>query len=400
MRFITATSIFLLCAFFVIPPVFADQFSVENIAVDVEGENTIAARDKALVKARRDAYNILTSRLLKAEERNRVSGADDSTIATLVDNFEINREKLSQKRYLANISIHFNPQAVRGYMGRYTNMAVTDTYTQANQLPAQSNQQPYNTTQIGQVGNTLLLPWYGEGTNVTLWRDTNPWKQAWSTYLRSSPAQNLKLVLPIGDVTDMQFFNPQKPLNYDQGGLDRLLQRYNADTAIIAMADPLPNGMTRVSLYQSTTMMPRFIDRFVVPAPNSDSNANSLYPAIYKTIDSVETADLAPTNTQGSDIALNDTSSFAIDNTAYTPIEAEIRLSSLQQWIGIKQSLNMVNGVNNIEVRSLSANRAVIAFEYSGNNDALRRALRQRGLALSNNPNQYNGASPYVITQG
>ena len=400
MRFITATSIFLLCTLFAIPPVFADQFSVENIAVDVEGENTIAARDKALVKARRDAYNILTSRLLKAEERNRVSGADDSTIATLVDNFEINREKLSQKRYLANISIHFNPQAVRGYMGRYTNMAVTDNYTQANQLPTQPNPQQYNPTEIGQVGNTLLLPWYGEGTNVTLWRDTNPWKQAWSTYLRSSPAQNLKLVLPIGDVTDMQFFNPQKPLNYDQGSLDRLLQRYNADTAIIAMADPLPNGMTRVSLYQSTTMMPRFIDRFVVPAPNSDKNANSLYPAIYKTIDSVETADLAPTNTQGSDIALNDTSSFAVDNTAYTPIEAEIRLSSLQQWIGIKQSLNMVNGVNNIEVRSLSANRAVIAFEYSGNNDALRRALRQRGLALSNNPNQYNGASPYLITQG
>ncbi|PCI00463.1 MAG: hypothetical protein COB76_03505, partial [Alphaproteobacteria bacterium] len=65
----------------------------------------------------------------------------------------------------------------------------------------------------------------------------------------------------------------------------------------------------------------------------------------------------------------------------------------------IKQSLSLVSGVNNVQVKSLSPGRAVIAFRYAGTPEALRRDLSRRGLSLYANPTQMSGASPYIIVR-
>ena len=75
-----------------------NAYEVSNIAVDVEGKNAIDARNQALIKARHDAFNILTSRLLSKEEAATLPTIDDLTIANMVNDFEINREKLSKNR--------------------------------------------------------------------------------------------------------------------------------------------------------------------------------------------------------------------------------------------------------------------------------------------------------------
>ena len=369
----------------------ANEFEIQNIAVDVQGKNAIDARESALSKARRNAFNILTNRLLSSDERKNLPATDDSTIATMVSHFEINREKLSKNRYLANISINFNPRAVRGYLGQY---AYIESTTVTNTPAIHS----LDTNHQAKHEKRLVLPWYGQDSNVTLWRDSNPWKQAWNQWLNTNQGANSDLIVPIGDITDMQYFNPEKPLNFDQAGLDRLLQRYKANEAIIAMADPLPNGMIRVSLYQSTNMMPRFIERIVVPSANL-GGANQFLPAIYKSVDSIQSVDKAPYNPTDAQVAIDDTSSFARDNTIHSPYEAEIRLVNIQQWVGIKQSLGMISGLSDIQVKSLSTGRAVVAFRYTGDADALRRDLMAQGLSLHTNPQHMSGASPYIISR-
>lgn len=390
---------FLCFQILLISSVFASDFSVNNVTVDVKAENSIEARNTAMIKARRNAYDILLSRLLDVNERTRFNNADDSIISSLVDNFEINREKLSQKRYLANISINFNPQAVQAYLGRTQNMpSYNDDSGSYTILNGQAPKAVLNETSLTHSKTILLLPWYGQGNDVTLWRESNLWKNAWDSYLSSTPSTQNFITLPIGDITDIQSFNPKKPLSFDKAGLNRLLKRYNADFALIAMADTLSNNMTRVSVYQSTNMTPRFIDRFVTKMTESES-FNSLYPAIYKTLDTIKkTSFQTAPSLNDTNIAINETPSFAVDNTVSTPIEAEIRLNSLQQWIGIKQSLNLVDGISNMNIKSLSANRAVISFRFSGNDNDLRQALKLRGLNFYNNPDRINGASPYVIT--
>ena len=97
----------------------AVDYTVSNLAVDVEGENAIDAREKALVQARANAFNILKKRLASEGMTGTIPTPDDGAIASMVNSFEINREKLSKNRYLASVNVSFNSRAVQGYTGRY-----------------------------------------------------------------------------------------------------------------------------------------------------------------------------------------------------------------------------------------------------------------------------------------
>ncbi len=120
------TAVFLLCM--TVMPSYANDFTVKNIRVDVEAESAIDARNKALDQARRNAFNVMTDRMLSSEQKKTLPPASDSTIATMVDSFEINREKLSKNRYLASVNVAFNNNAMQAYFGRYSNVALTDDY--------------------------------------------------------------------------------------------------------------------------------------------------------------------------------------------------------------------------------------------------------------------------------
>jgi len=109
--------IYVLIALIVMIPAMsmASDYKISNVRVDVEADTAIAAREQAMTKARKNAFNTLMRRLGYTEDVT----ADDRTIATLVDSFEINREKLSNNRYLASVNIMFNEQAVRSYLPLY-----------------------------------------------------------------------------------------------------------------------------------------------------------------------------------------------------------------------------------------------------------------------------------------
>lgn len=117
----------------------ASDYVVKNIKVDVEAESAIDARGKALNTARRNAFNIVTERLLGGSDKTSMPHANDNMIASMVDSFEINREKLSKNRYLASVNVTFNERAVQAYMGRHTNIALPDQPYQETPVNVPSN---------------------------------------------------------------------------------------------------------------------------------------------------------------------------------------------------------------------------------------------------------------------
>lgn len=394
-------------------------YAVKNIAVDVEGENAIDAREKALTKARRDAFDILSGRLLSATEKSGMGHVDDNTINSMVNDFEINREKFSRNRYLANVDVRFNERAVRSYLGRFTYSALPDTTYRPQQpvtQPYQDNSfhavdsyyardayapRPQETVTDNAVQVGLILPWYKQNGHPMLWHDTNPWMDAWKQWTQTDQAREMRLITPIGDITDMQIFNPEKPLNYDQSALVRLLDRYNADYAVIALADPLPNGMLDIGLYQSTTSVPRFIDKIIAPA-TVNSGVAAFFPAIWQSAKRIAEAPRSMTASYGDEnrtatVRGADIPSFSRDNTVLVPFEAEISLNNIRQWVGIRQSLSQLPGMQDMQVRSLSAGRAVIGFRYAGDIEALNLALRHRGMNIYRNPVLTPGKVPYII---
>lgn len=106
----------------------ANSYQINDVRVDIESEKATQARDEAMIKARRNAFNVLMQRL----NVDIGSEANDRTIATLVDSFEINREKTSNNRYLASVNVKFNERAVQSYLAQNTNMAIADDYYQGD----------------------------------------------------------------------------------------------------------------------------------------------------------------------------------------------------------------------------------------------------------------------------
>lgn len=141
----------------------AQSYTVKNVAVDVEGKTAIDARDKALNQARRNAFNIVMERLSLAEGDQYDEQASDHVIASMVNNFEINREKLSKNRYLASINVTFNERAIDAYVGRNKGMnLVNNSYLTADSYEpsVRSNTMYYN-------HHTNTTEEYGRGENYT-----------------------------------------------------------------------------------------------------------------------------------------------------------------------------------------------------------------------------------------
>lgn len=115
------------------------DYTVRNLAVDVEGESAIDAREKALNQARSNAFNVLKKRI--SSQDNTIPTPDAATISAMVNSFEINREKLAKNRYLASVNVSFNEREVQNYIGRYSNTAMPD-YALGQQPFGQTPSQP------------------------------------------------------------------------------------------------------------------------------------------------------------------------------------------------------------------------------------------------------------------
>lgn len=122
MRFFILLTVIAITAFSTVT--YAVDYTVRNLAVDVEGENAIDAREKALSQARSNAFNVLKKRI--SAEDSTIPTPDAATISAMVNSFEINREKLAKNRYLASVNVTFNEREVQSYIGRYSNTAVPD----------------------------------------------------------------------------------------------------------------------------------------------------------------------------------------------------------------------------------------------------------------------------------
>ena len=119
------------------------SYVVQNIAVDAQADNAISAREKAFSSARKNGFEIVIKRLGAVD----VVAPSDDVIATMVNSFDINREKTSKNRYLASVNVTFNERAVQAYLGKSYALQspVLNDYTMSRSvvqaMPTQSNPQ-------------------------------------------------------------------------------------------------------------------------------------------------------------------------------------------------------------------------------------------------------------------
>ncbi len=322
----------------------SDLFTIENITVDVSDENAIKARQKAFEEAQSQAFEELATRILTESERAGFVAPDVSMISRMIQDFEVSDEKLASKRYVGTYKIRFKDRDIKRYFAK-SGSEVTDIAG----------------------GRTLILPFEQSNGQSLLWSPQNQWMQAWNR------AEGLNgvvpIVVPIGDLSDVQDIRDDEALIYNPRKLAEMLRRYDAKEAVVAIAQEQPDGSINIELYRTDRNRPEFVHQITQAAINGQGE-QMLYTLAAAKVKAALSEDwkrkvaVKPAD-RGAGI-----------------LHARVQFGSLSEWTQIQRGLQRISAINDVSVKAVSPREAYIELRYDGQMERLQLALQQAGLTL------------------
>ena len=331
----------------------ADLYTVRSVRVDATAETAPQARDRAIAEGRRAAFRRLVERLAPASQARSIAEPTDAELQRMVLGFEVANERSSAVRWIADLTVAFDPAAVRSRL-----RSAGIPYAETRSLPV------------------LVIPLYETGGETVLWKEPNPWRTAW--YDLPPQGGLVPFVVPYGDVADIRDLSPDQAVAGDLKALTSIAERYGARDAVVARARSRAGGAVELSVQR---LGPSGIDRTLVEtvagAEDLDESKR-LAPAVLRTVAMVEEA-------------------WKQDNLIRpgfeTRVTATVPIDSLKRWLTVREALDGLSIVARYQVVTLMRREALIDVWVNGDAEQFRVALAQRDLEL------LPGAGDYVLKQ-
>ncbi len=323
-----------------------DVFTVRGVGVDVTAESALLARTEARRTGQRAAHQRMITRLTLRAHHERLPELGDEEVAALVESFEVDNEKTSTVRYIAEMTFKFKANEVR--------LLLRDLGV------------PFAETRSKPV---LVLPIFETGGEVTLWEDTTPWLAAWSRYQAADGLVPLRV--PLGDLTDISTIGADQALTGNRELLDKVAARYGADDTFVVFAR-LPESFVpgvelavTTSRYGAAGLDQTIVD--TVQARPDDTFEGFLFRAVSTVITRVEER-------------WKRDNLIAFDRRQTLALKAFFE--DLDQWLSIQRGLGGIALVGTIEIVYLTRKEAGLELSYFGDPEQLTLALEQADLVL------------------
>ena len=354
------------------------SYVVENVRIDVTADNAVEAREQAFEVAQVKAYEKLAARFLDADELKEFSTPSLSKISNLVQDFEVTNEKLSAVRYSGTYKISFRPHSLG-----------------AKKTPA--IQAERNLTPTVAKSKTLVFPVIQKDGNDFIWAD-GPYRKAWLNIAQKNP----NILIPIGDAQDRSAIRDHEALSYNYTQLERLINRYEADQAFMALSNPqsTQNGApaVQVQLYEAKSSGPMFVRQMMVPIYSGE-----MPDALFARVANQTKMALEPLMAKASKPTQSATP--LKQNRPLTGPEntmtAQLNFVTMRDWVELKRNIEKTRGISSLSVKSMSAQNAIVDIQYRGDLTALAQNFRQQKLMLQspiqNTP--YGRAPIYQLTK-
>jgi hypothetical protein len=117
-RVFIATLLILCSAFAVMPQAQAGTYTVSGIPVDVTAADASTARDQAIVDGQRAALQKLVENMMGSEKAKQIPLPSDDEISAMVQDFEVETERVSSVRYVGSLTYRFLSDPVDRLVGR------------------------------------------------------------------------------------------------------------------------------------------------------------------------------------------------------------------------------------------------------------------------------------------
>lgn len=333
------------------PPAVADEnslYTVSNVPVDETSESAAAAREIALVKGQVWAFDRVIDRIVPKSEHSRVPELNPTLLLEVVSGIDVDNEKTSRVRYLANLTVRFNKTAVRRLL-RNANIPFAET-----------------------TGNPLLVvPVYRAAGTVQLWDAANIWLKSW----QALPSLDglLPLVVPKGDAEDIAVISPEQALNGDDRRLHAIAERYKTKGVVLAVATQ------RRDYASNSTVLEVALSRF----GSAEGDSTSVF-SIAAQPDMTTDALLATGAHRSRDELVEGwKQEHLIRFGERQSLIAVVPLSGLAAWIELRKRVSSIASVEKVELLSLSLDQATVQFTYFGDESQLALALADQHMELT-----------------
>ncbi len=321
----------------------ADIFTVAGIQVDETAANASAAQAQGFASAARIGFERLVRRITSPADQQRlgVPQPDAATLERLALSVDVESERRSATRYLARLTVRFDPAGTRAVL------------TQAGYPSA-----------IEQRTAPVLIVALGDASVTP--DVATAWRAAWSEGGYGQELAPLALA-------------PANAAGGDWAAIYPFAQAEAASTAIVATLH-VQGSTATASLREVSAQGAR--DRPAVSAPIAGNDAASLRTA------------LNALARQVSDSVQNDWKARAGGGSSSTQTVSRSRVSasalyaSQREWEQIKSALEAAAAtvISQIRIEAVARNGALVSFSFTGDRAQLAAELARRGVTLSDSP--------------
>ena len=115
-----------------------DEFSISGIKVDARAQSPREARDLAMTRGSALAWSKLFRRITNQSDSETEPRLGERELMGLILRADVENERRNTTRYVADVTFHFNPAAVRRVLSR-SNTAAIDRFGSINRQTGDSN---------------------------------------------------------------------------------------------------------------------------------------------------------------------------------------------------------------------------------------------------------------------
>ena len=331
---------------FAAPAAAADVFTVRGVHVDKTADSATAARTAAQAEGQRLALTAMMKKLTLPEDWASLPEVDDAAAQNAVRGFQVASEKTSSTRYIAEMIVSFQPEAVRRLL---RNAGIPFGETQAR--------------------SAVLLPVLRRDGALLLWEDVNPWRSAWASL---EPGDELTpLILPIGEIMEMNNVPAETAVSSDETATAALADlAANYGTSEVVVAEAAMNGDTL-----QVTVTRR-------GGPVASEPMSGTYEKQGRNEDELMKAAAADIL---SSLAVQWKRQIIVRDGTLSTLTAQANFANLSDWEAIRKGLTSTPLVQGMEVSGISSRGAEIRISHKGTAEMLALSLAQQNVELSGN---------------
>lgn len=342
--------------------VIADPFVVHNVPVDVTATSVTEARERGLTQARVTAFRRLIEWMTLRENWAAIATPDTNKVIEMVLEFSVANERSSAVRYLADLTVRFDPVSIR-------------TFLRAQNFPFAETPSRF----------LVVVPLYqpSAGGAVELWQDANPWRDAWSAIL---PHDGLvPITLPLGDLQDIAMVSADQAIAKDREALMKLAAKYGAAGVVLARATSTGDTLN-IAVTELRPLGDPFEAQLSATVSGADDKARA---------EAFKTAAIEAMQPVEDHWKKRNTLRFG----AGGKLTALISVNSLQEWLGIKARLARVPAVEKVDLEAMSKTLVQAAITFVGDEAQLQFAMSQSDLELSKDGDMWILRAPSLRVQ-